>query len=104
MNQAKVAIQVADTIAGTSHPSLRWLTPVIINDPINNSDEDMWGLSDLLGTDSVEPPVDSEQVALSDIVNQDDPEPDLQAETSARVALSWELSDVQQIPIIFNTL
>ena len=85
MNQAGVAIQVADTIAGTSHPSLCWLTLVIINDPINNSDEDVWGLSDLLGTDSAEPPIDSEQVALLDIVNQDDPKPDLQAETSARV-------------------
>ena len=55
----------------------------------------MCGLTDLLGTDSTETPVESEQVALLDIDNQDDLEPDLEAETLLRVTLSWELPDVR---------
>jgi len=111
MNQAEVAIRVADTIAGASQPSLRWLAPVVIDNHFHSPDEDTWGLTDMLGTDSAEPAVDSEQVALSDILgdeNQDDLEPDLEtdleAETSSRVTLSWVLPDVRRIPIIFNTL
>ena len=64
----------------------------------------MCGLTDLLGTDSTETPVESEQVALLDIDNQDDLEPDLEAETLLRVTLSWELPDVRRITIISNTL
>ena len=104
INQAEVAVQVADTIAGASQPSLRWLAPVVIHDHFNSPDEDMCGLTDLLGTDSAETPIESEQVALLDIDNQDDLEPDLEAETSLRVTLSWELPDVRRITIISNTL
>ncbi|KIM62208.1 hypothetical protein SCLCIDRAFT_25141 [Scleroderma citrinum Foug A] len=94
INRAEVAVQVTDTIAGASQPSLRWLAPVVIDNHFNSPDEDMCGLTDLLGTDSTETPVESEQVALLDIDNQDDLEPDLEAETSSRVTLSWELPDV----------
>jgi len=59
--------------------------------------EDMWGLTDFLGTDSAEPPINSGQVTLSDILgleNQDDLDPDPEAETSLSVTLNWELPDV----------
>jgi len=107
MNLAEAAFRVADTIAGASQPSLRWLAPVVIDDHFNSPDEDMWGLTDLLGTDSAEPPVDSEQVALSDILgpdNQDDLKHDLEAEASSRVTLNWESPDVRRMSIVLNTL
>jgi len=107
MNLAEAAFRVADTIAGASQPSLRWLAPVVIDDHFNSPDEDMWGLTDLLGTDSAEPPIDSEQVALSDILgpdNQDDLEHDLEAEASLRVTLNWEPPDVRRMSIVLNTL
>jgi len=106
MNWAEVAIRVTDTIAGASQPSLHWLAPVVIEDHPNSPDEDMWGLTDLLGTDPVEPPIDSEQVALSDVLgleNQDDLEPDLKAKTLSRVTLNWGLPDVWRILITFYT-
>ena len=97
MNQAEVAIRAADAIAGASQLSLHWLPSVIIDDHLNSPDEDMWGLTDFLGTDSAEPLIDSGQVALSDILgleNQDDLDPDPEAETSSSVTLNWELPDV----------
>ena len=98
MNQAEVAIRAADAIAGASQLSLHWLAPVIIDDHLNSPDEDMWGLTDLLGADSTEPLIDSGQVALLDILgheNKDDLDPDLKTETSLSVTLNWELPDVR---------
>ena len=86
-----------NAIAGALQLSLHWLAPVVIDDHLNSPDKDMWGLTDLLGTDSTEPLIDSGQVALSDILgheNQDDLDPDLKTETSSSITLNWELPDV----------
>ena len=97
MNQAEVAIQAADAIAGASQLSLHWLPSVVIDDHLNSPDKDMWGLTDFLGTDSAKPLIDSGQVTLSDILgleNQDDLDPNPKAETSLSITLNWELPDL----------
>ncbi|KIK11422.1 hypothetical protein PISMIDRAFT_19535, partial [Pisolithus microcarpus 441] len=67
--QARVAIQLADTITGASLPSLHWLTPVVVNDLANDADdEDILGVTDLLGPDPMDLSLVPEQIALSDVL------------------------------------
>jgi len=97
----EVAAQVAQTITGNPQPSLWWLVPVIINDHINDiDDEEMWELTDMLGTNPTHLPLDPEQVALSDVLevahfdDRDEFEPELEAETPSRITMKWELPEV----------
>jgi len=90
---------------GNSQPSLWWLLPVIINDHVNDADdEEIWGLTDTLGTDPVQLPLDPEQVTLSDILevahSDDEDEFKLEAETPSKVTMNWELPEVGWITII----
>ena len=93
-NLAEAANQLADNIMGASHPSLYWLLPVIINGHTNHVDDE----DDFLGINTVESPLDSEQVALLDIFelgqydSQDEFE--LKAEALPRITLNWQLPEV----------
>jgi len=90
---------------GNSQPSLWWLLLVIINDHVNDADdEEIWGLTDTLGTDPTQLPLDPEQVVLSDILevvhSDDEDEFELEAETLSKVTMNWELPEVGWIAII----
>ncbi|KAI6027128.1 hypothetical protein EDC04DRAFT_2605994 [Pisolithus marmoratus] len=94
-SQAQVAIQLADTITGASLPSLCWLTPVVVNNHTNNAeDEDLWGLTDLLGPDTTDLSLEPEQIMLLDVLGvihtNDQDEHELEAETLSQVSLKWE--------------
>ena len=111
VNQMEIATRTADTIAGNSQPSLWWLVPIIINDHTNDTDdEEMWGLTNMLGTDPAQLPLDPEQATLSDVLEvtlsdeQDEFEPKLEAETPSRITMNWELPEVGWIAIISPTL
>ncbi|KAI5998306.1 hypothetical protein EDD15DRAFT_2386945 [Pisolithus albus] len=95
-NQAQVSIQLADAITGASLPSLSWLSPVIVDNHTNSAeDEDMWGVTDLLGGDLPDLSLEPEQIALSDVLgvglldDQDELEPE--SETLSQVSLKWEI-------------
>ena len=95
-NLAEAANQLADTITGASHPSLCWLSPVVIDGHTNHvNDED-----DFLGINAVESPLDPEQAVLSDILefgqydSQDELEFELKAEALPRIMLNWQLPEV----------
>ncbi|KIK15530.1 hypothetical protein PISMIDRAFT_16447 [Pisolithus microcarpus 441] len=104
-NQAKVSIQLAHAITGAALPSLCWLAPVVVDDHTNSAeDEDMWGLTDLLGPDPPDLSLEPEQIALSDVLgvghidDQDELEPE--AETLSRVSLRWKVPHVRYISTI----
>ncbi|KAI6158808.1 hypothetical protein EDD17DRAFT_1487803 [Pisolithus thermaeus] len=112
--QARVSIQLADTITGASLPSLNWLTPVVVNDLANNDDdEDILGVTDLLGPDPTDLSLAPEQIALSDILgvghadDQDDVEGDV--ETPPPVSFKWKIPhDVEvraiKLPVIWTSI
>ena len=93
-NLAEAANQLADNIMGASHPSLYWLPPVIIDGHTNHVDDE----DDFLGINTVESPLDSEQVALLDIfeLSQYDSQDEfkLEAEALPRITLNWQLPEV----------
>ena len=106
----EIATRTADTITGNSQPSLWWLVPIVINDHTNDTnDEEMWGLTDMLGTDPAQLPLDPEQATLSDVLEvtlsdeQDEFEPELESETPSRITMNWELPEVGWIAIISPT-
>ena len=99
MNQAEIAICLASTIAGAPCPPLQWLTPVVIDDPSVDTDE-QWEHIDSIDVEPIEPPLNPEQVALSDILSQDGLESRDEAKTTSRITLDWELPEVRLIVII----
>ncbi|KAI6026008.1 hypothetical protein EDC04DRAFT_2930447 [Pisolithus marmoratus] len=105
-HQAQVSIQLANAITGASLPPLSWLSPVVVDDHTNSAeDEDMWGVTDLLGPDLPDLSLEPEQIALSDVLgvgrldDQDDLE--LEAETLSQVSFKWEIPTIMT-PIIWT--
>ncbi|KAI6031038.1 hypothetical protein EDC04DRAFT_2868959 [Pisolithus marmoratus] len=99
-HQAQVSIQLANAITGASLPPLSWLSPVVVDNHTNSAeDEDMWGVTDLLGPDLPDLCLEPEQIALSDVLgvgcldDQDDLE--LEAETLSQVSFKWEIPSVR---------
>ncbi|KAI6045221.1 hypothetical protein EDC04DRAFT_2925069 [Pisolithus marmoratus] len=104
-HQAQVSIQLANAITGASLPPLSWLSPVVVDDHTNSAeDEDMWGVTDLLGPDPPDLSLEPEQIALSDVLgvgrldDQDDLE--LEAETLSQVSFKWEIPSDVNLPAI----
>ncbi|KAI5981055.1 hypothetical protein EDC04DRAFT_2916960 [Pisolithus marmoratus] len=69
---------------------------LVVDDHTNSAeDEDMWGVTDLLGPDLPDLSLEPEQIALSDVLgvgrldDQDDLE--LEAETLSQVSFKWEI-------------
>ncbi|KIK11508.1 hypothetical protein PISMIDRAFT_19461 [Pisolithus microcarpus 441] len=93
---ARVSIQLTDTITGASLPSLNWLTPLVVNDLTNNDDnEDILGVTDLLGPNLTDLSLAPEQITLSDIlgVGHADDQDDIEGkvETLPPVSFNWKI-------------
>ncbi|KAL4076546.1 hypothetical protein V8B97DRAFT_2021910 [Scleroderma yunnanense] len=96
-NQAQVAIQLVNVIAGASLPFLYWLTPVVVDDHVDDTDhKHIIGHSDLLDTDLVEPLLTPEQAVLSDLFAEGHPvnQEELEFEASSRVGVDWQVPHV----------
>ncbi|KAI5985803.1 hypothetical protein EDC04DRAFT_2873645 [Pisolithus marmoratus] len=104
-HQAQVSIQLTNAITGASLPPLSWLSPVVVDNHTNSAeDEDMWGVTDLLGPDPLDLSLELEQIALLDVLgvgcldDQDDLE--LEAETLSQVSFKWEIPSDINLPAI----
>ncbi|KAI6011172.1 hypothetical protein EDC04DRAFT_2959313 [Pisolithus marmoratus] len=93
-HQAQVSVQLTNAITGASLPPLSWLLPVVVDDHTNSAeDEDMWGVTDLLGPDLPDLSLEPEQITLLDVLgvghldDQDDLE--LEAKTLSQVSFKW---------------